>query len=53
MDTEEIRIINDSIELMQSETLSIPNNIPSKKFKFSKEAFGNFGIGDKEEDCHS
>ena len=50
MDTEEIMIIHDAIELMQSETFSIPKNISSKKFKFCKDTSGNASIGDQEED---
>jgi len=50
MDTEEIMIIHDAIELMQSETFSIPKNFSSKKFKFRKDTSGNAIIGDQDED---
>ncbi len=33
MDTEEIRIIHDAIELMQSETFTMPQNFASTNFK--------------------
>jgi hypothetical protein len=52
IDTEEIRIIKDAIELMQSETFSIPKNFPSKKFKFCKEPSVNVSICGKD-DGHS
>ena len=37
MDTEEIRIIRDAIELMQSETVTIPQNFASSNFKLHTE----------------
>jgi hypothetical protein len=49
-DTEEIRIIKDAIELMQSENFSIPKNFPYKKFKLSKEPSVNVSICEKEDD---
>ncbi len=50
MDTEEIRIVQDAIELMQSETFTIPNNFPSTNFKLHNDTSGNASIIDQEGD---